>query len=341
MNWHRSSPNPPRGGTFKPRVEGLEQRELPAANFFVDGSTLIITAPASRRGGRPNSTVVINDNGSNEANNVTAFSGGFFVPNVRITAVVVALGAGNDDVTYNLTGNLQSGRGVSVGLGPGNDTFSGFFRQNLNTNAALSLSVSGGNGFDRMTNVVVSQMLAGSNFTTFFDGGGGNDRLTVQTSTFAGVAAGASYNTAILGGGGNDTINDNYQGVLNGTMSLLVQAGKGDGGRQSAGASVSILPGSTGTFVPSAVVGGRGNERLRFVLFNNSSAVAVNQFIVAGRGFDVCTRTANVAASAATATGSPAEPRSFLSSGRGGPWGWSPGLSRSGVRPARGRRVRR
>lgn len=293
MNWQCSGRIGGRSSSYKPRVEALEDRDLLAANFIVQGSTLIVTGPTSKRT-NPNVQVIINDNGTDQANNITAFSQSFFIPNVPITSVVVALKAGNDHVSYNLTGTLLQTRGVSVSLGAGNDRFDGFFRQNLANGADMTLQVFGGGGDDVLNSVVVSQVNSGSDFNTFLNGGAGDDRIAVQTSTFAGIAAGATYNTFLTGGGGNNALSDDYQGALNGNMQLSEVAG--NSGNNAASANVIILPGSTGRFLPSTITGGPGNDLLRFVIRNFSSAVSINSIITAGGGFDSCIRTPNVAA---------------------------------------------
>src|SRR4051794_23203322 len=96
------SPRPARkNGSVVPRVELLEDRSLPAVNFFVTGNTLIITGPTTPRS--PGESIFIQDNGGSGLNNVTAVSGGAsFRPNAVINNVSVSTGRGNDNVFYTL-----------------------------------------------------------------------------------------------------------------------------------------------------------------------------------------------------------------------------------------------
>src|SRR5579884_2527155 len=115
---HRS-PQDGRPGRFVPRVEALEDRCVPACNFIVRGSTLLVTAPA---GTTPtNDTVILSDNGGNAANNVVGFCRAPFFPNVPISNIQVLTGTGDERVVYNLVGDLTNARTVNVNFGSGND----------------------------------------------------------------------------------------------------------------------------------------------------------------------------------------------------------------------------
>ena len=62
LNTHRTRTAP----KFVPQVEGLEAREVPVANFRVQGNILFISAPTTRQFATTN--IFIRDNGSNRIN---------------------------------------------------------------------------------------------------------------------------------------------------------------------------------------------------------------------------------------------------------------------------------
>src|SRR5947209_14915155 len=110
MRKHHSSRVAGQKGRFVQRLQALDDRLTPAANFMVNGTSLLIFAPTTRNS--PGESITITDNGSAGPNNVLGFSQGLFVPNVPINDVEIFCGRGNDRVFYNLTGPLTGSRNV-------------------------------------------------------------------------------------------------------------------------------------------------------------------------------------------------------------------------------------
>jgi hypothetical protein len=274
---------------FVPTVESLEDRCVPACNFIVRGGTLFVTAPTTPL--PTNDRIVLSDNGGNGPNNVVGFCGAPFFPNVPINHVVVRTGPGNDTVTYNLTGDLTTARQVDVRLGRGNNVFSYVQRRNILGGGSLTVNARGGRGDDRLQATLIGSLAANAHLALNFDGGRGNNFLSVQSATSVNVAAGASLTENLVGNGASDHVFSTYTGLMNGTFSVNESLGRRSG---SLSADVELAPGSQGKVGPSALLGGRGNDRLTFVV-HNGPALANDLTLDGGPGFDTCFRTTNVA----------------------------------------------
>src|SRR6266545_6002747 len=110
----RSSSQP---RSFRPSVEGLEQRSLMACNVFTAGSVLNIVGDGG------NDHIVVRDGGDGTVEGAATGYGAFSAQG--ITDIVIDAGNGNDHVDYNLIHDLQAGpaRIVAVALRDGNDQF--------------------------------------------------------------------------------------------------------------------------------------------------------------------------------------------------------------------------
>jgi hypothetical protein len=289
MTQHHSHPDS-RKNRCTPRIEVLEDRCVPTCNFIVNGSTLLIQAPAGRMA--TNDTIIISDNGGSGPNNVAAFCGASFFPNVPISNIQIIKGNGNDHIIYNLIGDLTTARRLDAILGNGNNTFLAILRRNLNPGANLSLNVLGGAGNDKLEAVMIGSLATNANMNINFDGGGGNNILNVLSATFVNVAAGANLRINLNGDGNNDLVFSDYEGVMNGTYQIRSTGGFGSNKIYQ---DIELAPGSTGTVLPSSVVGGPGHDRLSFFVHNPGTASSNQLFINGLSGFNRCVRTVNVA----------------------------------------------
>jgi len=250
----------------------LEDRRVLSVTITEHRGTLFINGDANAN------VIQITDNGTNTVGNitVTADGGAAQTSTTAIKRIVFFTGQGNDQVTYNLTGDVAAGtyRGIGGLLGTGDDTFTA----NLNGHA-----INGG--------VAIG-----------VDGGSGADTLTVNA---AGVNVGAKANLAIglLGGKDSDNVNVTYDGMVNGRLLLGVLGGDlfgfGFGRRNTntAGdtiaANVNVAAGSTGSF-RAGVAGSAGNDKLTFNVTGDTSTLkAFKAILFTGRGTDTTT-TSNV-----------------------------------------------
>jgi hypothetical protein len=290
MRKHHSNRASGQKGRFVPRLETLEDRLTPAANFVVNGSSLLIFAPTTHNS--PGESITINDNGGTGANNITAFSQAPFVPNVVINDVEVFCGRGNDKVFYNLTGPLTGFRSVSVHLGNGNNKFVGTVRRDLLSGSFLGINVFAGNGNDRIILNQIGSLQASSNLQFNAQAGNGDNSVTYQTTNLVNVGAGALLGVNIGAGRGNDHLATFINAVDNGDIAVNTSTG---GGSQNSGSiDLEVLPGSTGNVDSSSLNGGPGNDFLTFIVHNRGSGFAANQMLNGGGGFDTATRTNNV-----------------------------------------------
>src|SRR5262245_19965298 len=165
MKWFKSTRGRGRARSFVPRVEGLEEREVPVANFTVSGSTLTISAPTTRIGPALN-RIVIDDTGSAAANNVTAaVNGARFRPNVPINSVIIKGGAGRELVTYNMTGSLVGSRTVDAGLAGGADSFKMTVRRDFTSGSLMSVNVRGGDDVDVLSLTLIGKLPANASMS--------------------------------------------------------------------------------------------------------------------------------------------------------------------------------
>jgi hypothetical protein len=278
------------GRSYRPCLERLEDRFLPAINFAVVGNTLVVTAPTTRTPAHDN--LVILDNGSQGANNVVAVATTAFYPGVTIDNVSIQLSRNNDNITYFLAGPLSGNRFVLANLSTGTDSFTALGVGGLLPRANLVFSVGGlpRRQGDHITGAFSGDVQPGSSllWTTF--GATGNNTLSFNLA--GNIRAGGSVLVSQLGGLGSNEISAVYGGLLTGSLGLANLGGQGN---NNVFADVELNPGSTGTLVPSMVTGGNGTDDLAFLVHDPThAAIVYNQVLDGGGGFNVCARTSNV-----------------------------------------------
>jgi hypothetical protein len=308
--------------SFRPRLEHLEDRTVPAVTFAVSGGALTFT------GSNNIDTLNLNDDG---AGNISFTGSGIntAVTVGGISQIEINLKDGGDFVGYNLNGARTNFLKVNANLKGGRDRVLAKFN-NFDQNAGFNFTVSGGADADQvdLQNIGTIRSL----FQASFDAGADNDKMNVS---FNGDIIGA-FSAALLefkGGGENAPQGNNgnkltvhasndvdlanggelsivsskadvtfdYQGAMDVGSNLLLNC-TGTGDKEVMKVDITIdadsTGGNVGTSGSAATLDGKGDDdNLRLVVHNNSSPatpVGVFALIDGGLGKDKCTRTANV-----------------------------------------------
>jgi hypothetical protein len=229
--------------TFRPKVEALEDRQLLAAQAMVVGQTLLIN------GDRNTNVVILNDNGTGQAGNLTGTVDGIainaLVAGLTVNRVYMNLGRGNDFVQYNVTANTNgSTMRLDAFLGEGDDIF--------------NLGV-GGNGF-----------FLGSNYFFRVEGQDGRDTIqaTMQNNAdFFNVGGTSSVGMRFLGGSGDDTISLLYNGEPDGIVNFYADGGRG---KDTVGAIFNIFADTQTTpgRIWAQIYGGEGDNVLGLQIYD-------------------------------------------------------------------------
>ena len=199
MNTARISRTLKAGGVFVSPMERLENRLLLAWSWG-------LTNPGSLaiRGDQTAGTLAITDDGNGRISfrvdgqaRQQKFTG--------ISSVVVRAGGGNDQVSYNLAGDLRTSRRIDIDLGTGNDSLE-LTASGRRMYSPLTMIGRGGSGNDTLeynfTNVMISSVLPTDAISLNMLGGDGNDQIQGEM-TIASGNPGAVAST-LNGGSGND-----------------------------------------------------------------------------------------------------------------------------------------
>lgn len=265
MNQHSVNHN--QTNRFRPRIEALEDRTVPAVFVTRTGTTLAFA-------GNGNAEVLnINDNGLG----VISFNGDIdplsptASPEAGIQTIVVRMGGGNDTVRYNLLGNLGffQQRTLNVDLDVGNDLFqANLSGRNLLFRSSLNISVDGGVGND-----VIGTLAFNTNLIR---------RSSLSVETTGGPFSSPSTD--------NDVILLSYSGRNDGRIS---SSARGGDGRDLIRTRISERPGSRG-FVRARAFGDDDNDNLGVFLTSSFPTPPPSGFINGGAGRDRCFGTPNV-----------------------------------------------
>jgi Ca2+-binding RTX toxin-like protein len=283
-------------------LEYLEGRRLMAAGgaqvgvgevTASDGTTELIIRGTNRA-----DVINVEDNGTGQAGNVTVTlgDGASYTSQGAITQIQVLGRGGDDQVSYDLAGDLVATRTVQVDLGAGNDQFTARLDGAIANAIGLDLEAYGDSGSDNLSVVQAGPTLAGTDFV-YLEGDAGADALS-YTGTGV-VAAGASVLPALSGGAGNDTLTSNYAGQIDGNY-IYNLAIDGGAGSDTITDNIAVGAGSTGTVgsgsgTPAAIQGGAGNDQIRFaVAVDPAAQVQVDAVAIGGAGKDAVQRTSNV-----------------------------------------------
>jgi hypothetical protein len=205
-------------------------------------------------------------------------------------------GTGNDRLTGQVGTNLADGSSLVFGASgsTGNDTIAEAFSGQLLGGSQALFSASGGTGNDAIQGTFGGDVFDGSLLRFSADGGVGNDLVALATSGNLNLHGGSSMQANLYGGDGTDQVFTNYQGSVNGALSV-----RGDGGANNdrVATVIKLMPdGNAPGSVRARVVGSSGNDRLTLVArpLPGDPALDVNALIQGGSGGDVGRHSANV-----------------------------------------------
>lgn len=278
------------GSTYRPRLEALEDRLVPAFSVWQSGSTLFM------KGTPGYESAQILDLGSNnlnvtlfdQFNNVTLFKDFFGVKSIKIDAR-----SGDDTVFYlasRATG-ISPQMSIQADMGSGNDTFAASIitgedqSDNLSTSSTkyfLNFNVKGGNGNDNLSLNLATDINSNSSVNTFFNGENGDDNIAVF---FEGNNAGTIRNR-LRGGSGNDILTGILGGDPNAPVSMtnsgyLLFDFDGDSGHDDLFMSATLAPGSIlvndGT-IKVNMDGDSGNDRIEVGDFSLGEGAVVENY---------------------------------------------------------------
>jgi hypothetical protein len=300
---------------FGARLELLESRclltsKLPAQVTIqeipsqeIPGTTdLLIT------GTKKNDSISISDNGTGTAGNMfVSLSGGRdYTSTGAVTGVSVVTGTGNDHVTYELDGNLQTSNQELVFVGSGAKNGGGAVQFTVNIVGSIlagsNLVVAAVPDTKKTTTMTVndSGAIDGSFSTGISEFGDtkvnpASERFSLQSTGPIGPSG--TLNTAEIGGTHNDVANVSYSGTNDGNIQITEI---GNRGSDKLSADVYMVPGSTGTVGSStspSVVEGSGNDRLSFTVeMGTDTSTKTNIFaeVIGKTKKDKVVHTANV-----------------------------------------------
>jgi hypothetical protein len=264
MSLHSSRHSKSSTNQFRPRVETLEARTVPAVSVAFAGTTATVTGDAA------DNVVSIRDNGDGD---LTITAGGTFTGN-NVRRIVVNLHDGKDRFTYTQTGNRTRDMQIVGTLGNGNDLFTGRILGDINAFRTLDLQV---------------------------DGKKGADGLDLTANSDVDIQNGAVFNARLFGGDARDRVDFNYQGELDGVLRYTLRGDAGDdNGVAFIRATVRADLGSSGQVGISGeaalVDGGSDGDSVAHFVFKNAADIllAVSAREDGGSGTDVGNRTTNV-----------------------------------------------
>jgi hypothetical protein len=297
----KASLRPRRRDRLAPSLEMLEGRQLlsaAAAQVGVSEGTSSGTPTLLIMGTNQSDVIHITDNGSGQPGNITVTlaNGDSYTTRTAVSEIEVVSRAGNDQISYTLTGDLVAERTVLVYLGSGTDQFVANLNGAVDNPAGLDIEAYGGSGTDSMTINQSGQIKEGT-FIPFFAAGSGRETLTYNGT--GSINGNASINPAFAGGGGNDTIVSNYSGTIDGNFiyNMTVHGGRGPANITD---NVHVGPNSVGTIgtsatSPALIKAGTGRNKIHYAITLDPTASSAQVFaeVMAHRG-DTVERTANV-----------------------------------------------
>lgn len=249
--------------TFAPQVEGLDQRALMNCTVAAAFGHLTVTGDGA------DDQVTIRDNGRGMV--TVAATGAPTQTFTGIHHITVNTEDGDDDVTYSVYGNVATTQYMVVGLGStygvnggGRDTF----------RATLL------NGID---------VVNGGRLDIIADGGGNDDFLSV-TEVGVDVQAGGILKTQLTGGRGEDTVQQFFNGLGNGSVTMRSHGGDD---KDNVWQQMTFAPGSTG-LTAGWVTGGTGDDSLALFMNTQPGQSVLQADLIGGDGLDGFMFTPNV-----------------------------------------------
>lgn len=286
----RSQRTPRLGSIYRPRLEALEDRLVPAFSVWQSGSTLFM------KGTPDYDSAQILDLGSNninitlfDNNNVpTVFQDFFGVNRIRIDAR-----SGNDSILYlaSRANGISPQMSIYADMGSGDDTFAASiitgdmvdsFSSGTSSRYFLNFQVKGGNGNDNLSLNLDTYINSQSSVSANFDGEKGDDNIAVF---FSGDNDG-TVRSRLKGGSGNDLLTGILGGDPNEPISMtnrgtIAFAFDGDSGHDDLLMNATLADGSIlvndGT-IQVGMQGGNGNDTIEVGDFSLSQGAVVENY---------------------------------------------------------------
>jgi hypothetical protein len=268
---HRSSDRRP---GFRPSLEPLEHREVPAVDFSLSGGVLSID------GGIGYDQIAINDYGNGT---IKVYNAGHLHTFSGVTKVKARMGGGDDVVNHILQATQTSAITYDINLGSGDDTFTSTV-ENKSIGADLYFQLNGDSGNDEFYADVTGDVLGAGTYSFYARGDVGQDFFQVF-ATDLDVLSGGRVFIGAFGEWGRDTIDILFEGEVDSGFTV-----KGDGGEydDTIDVDVTLDFGSTGAMYGSYVDGGSGGDDMTFFVRKAGvrDSISVNAEIVGGVGID-------------------------------------------------------
>jgi hypothetical protein len=307
MHLRTKNPAAGRSGRVRPRLETLEDRNVPSV--VLQGHTLLLSGDSSgdmvtiRDGGHGNVTATMVDaHGHRSVRSA-----------VGVQSIVLNSNGGADHVDYALTAALTTSETITLNLGNRNDLVNLNFLKGVSA-PHLAVHVNDGLGQDKVSaefgaihntvvdyqthfgngqdaaNVSLNGAVTGAaKVGLALTGGSGLDVLNVQMH--GNIAATAQVAVNARGGVGDDSIHVDYWGKLDGRLSIQEQ---GVGGWNWLESSVHLAPGSTG-WLTDHLLGGLSSDLMILQAFTSGSHLHSQDLLAnGGAGYNQAMVTRNV-----------------------------------------------
>jgi hypothetical protein len=324
VNFHQANRTRHAGRRQTPRLEALESRrllsgkpapqvtikELPlptnVSTFGTPGTDeLLIT------GTKGNDNISITDNATGASGNITvSVASKNFVSTGTVTAIIVRTGTGNDNVTYELDGELQPNVTESIAAGSGTKSGGGSLKFTANIMGKIpdgaSVYVFGYSDLTKPTIMTVSDNYEIDGFleSALAPGSrnpnrqGGREVFNFSSSSTIGPEG--EIDAELTGGPKNDGASILYSGLNNGDVTTEAD---GLGGSNQFSADLDIVPGSTGIVGepqhPSFLRTFGKKDYLRFTIHRGADSTSTGGIfaqIIDNSRTDVSQHTGNVTA---------------------------------------------
>jgi hypothetical protein len=314
--------SPRRTGAFRPRIEALEDRSVPAVTSLLGAGVLIVTGDQYA-----NDVSIVQDDDANTLQVRVVHSGGtdtyHYTSSAVYYGIVVDLKGGDDDFYYGLEPGtaMTKAKEADITLGGGDDEARlDFLSPGSMHGADLSIDLTGGNDVDtldadfgfhygstidlsadmgagddtadvRMTTTSVGNF---SHVTFALQGGAGNDTLLTECGAPSGSTLTIDANSSLVidveGDAGDDRITTGFSGRVGGDLTVLSW---GDDDRDTIRVTVDLLNSPIDGDVDVRSYGQYGNDTLTQRVRNVGFAT-LSAHVNGGPGTDVVYKTFNV-----------------------------------------------
>jgi hypothetical protein len=307
-----------RSGRVRPQLEILEDRCCPSG-VSLTNHVLSLTGDAT------NSTIIVRDGGHGNISAQVEDGHGKWhsLSAVGVSTVNVNSLTGNDHIEYDLTNTLTSSETLNFNLGKGNDQVRLNLSQKISA-PSLKINVDGGGGNPNIlatfgnidgTNLQLLARLgnASNHFNSKWDGGaqfyakftgnetgnanvnvnvqGGDGVSGINVNVGGNIAKTAKMAISTTVGNNDNTIHTDYNGKLDGSLTIQDQVGSGWDWLES---NINLTKNSTGSLVVH-LKGGSATDPLILAVHDTGSHLhKLDATISGGAGDSTISHTGNV-----------------------------------------------